>query len=61
MKKRLNDPILQNTRKLILSVNKQENYSYDEEFVKKGNELSEDSQPVDISTIDVLTVLNKEF
>jgi len=35
LKKRMKDPILQNTRKLILTANKIEHTTYDDEFKKR--------------------------
>ena len=49
MKKRIKDPILTNTRKLILNVNKSEHFSYDEEYKNKVCPYTQDFNEMDIN------------
>ena len=60
MKKRMKEPILLNTRKLILTATKGEHYSTDEEFKAKYcvGTLGEDCEEQDA---DVSAALNKEI
>lgn len=55
MKKRMKDPILQNTRKLILTANRAEHYTYDEEFKRKHFDEE------DLSKADFNLIINREI
>lgn len=57
MKKRIKDPLLQNTRKLFVQVNKIEHKTYDQEFENKYGPVGLDNY----NDIDFNSILIKEF
>ncbi|TNV82621.1 hypothetical protein FGO68_gene12530 [Halteria grandinella] len=60
MKKRMKDPILQNTRKLILTATKGEHYSIDDEFKSKYC-VGFDGEDCSEQEADVESALNREM
>jgi len=53
LKKKLKEPILQNTRKLVMQVTKADNKSYDQEY----NQLVDDEE--DFDEIDFGSLISK--